>query len=303
MSFAGVTAIHALILAISFARDPGVLDLDIVACWSILALTNMVAWLMIDWRWSKLVRDHRLKSLVRVWAVLISCGMLTVAVVMLAVKPTVQTCENFIDEKTWHQGNLATYVQSNCSLPCFNKNPLLRRQSEITVMDASGLDDNNAFFASGKVFSLYMGLIAAAYTIYISVFRRDGDDYDADALKEFFEDSFEPMLDRLFVPGHHWIWRILIPLFGFIVVLPLCFFVPLLWALFFLAMMLYQAFTPIFATAALVCNEAYLFHEPTLPVTEALFAIGQWGCWVATALALIAAFIDHRVSKPAVMGE
>lgn len=224
---------------------------------------------------------------------------------MLAVEPTVHTCETDIDARSWNQGNLATYVRSNCSLPCLNMDPLLRRQSEITVMDESGLDDNKALLvAASKFLSIYFGLVAAAYTIYTSVFRRDEDDYEADALKDFCESSFDTILDLFSVPDLHWILRIPIALFGFFVVLPLCFLVLVCLGLLFLGRMLYQAVTPLFAVLVLVCNEVYLLHEPTLPVTEAPFAIGQWGCWMATGLALIAAFIDHQVSdEPAVTSE
>ena len=44
----------------------------------------------------------------------------------------------------------------------------------------------------------------------------------------------------------------------------------------------------------IVSNELYLLRSPRIPVGEEPYAVGQWGTWVATALVLIAAMMDHR---------
>ena len=60
--------------------------------------------------------------------------------------------------------------------------------------------------------------------------------------------------------------------------------------------------SPILFIVAVVLNETYLLHSPSLPLGEAPHSVGQWGCWVATILVLMSTLLD-KTSSPAKTGD
>jgi hypothetical protein len=60
--------------------------------------------------------------------------------------------------------------------------------------------------------------------------------------------------------------------------------------------------SPILFIVAVVLNETYLLHSPSLPLGEAPHLVGQWGCWVATILVLMSTLLD-KTSAPAKTGD
>jgi hypothetical protein len=60
--------------------------------------------------------------------------------------------------------------------------------------------------------------------------------------------------------------------------------------------------SPILFIVAVVLNETYLLHSPSLPLGEAPHSVGQWGCWVATILVLMSTLLD-KTSAPAKTGD
>src|SRR5215469_752988 len=157
VTYAGVTAIHTFVLAITASRRTMVVDLDIVGCLIILFITNSVIWPLLHF--NRTLRLHRLRRLFKVWCLFVSIGTICAANTSIAViRPPRQHC---ILPFTPHIGNislgwqndLVLHANTQCNLTCYDPAPYLRSSSDLQILNLADMDSANYALSIFRYFS------------------------------------------------------------------------------------------------------------------------------------------------------
>jgi len=124
VTYVGVTVMHSFILAIIAPRRAMVIDLDIVGCFIILVITNVVLWPLLHF--NQILRLHRLRQLFKVWCLFVSIGSICAANVSMAViRPPSQHCAlpfspHASNISLGWQNDPVLYAKTYCNLTCLS---------------------------------------------------------------------------------------------------------------------------------------------------------------------------------------
>jgi hypothetical protein len=131
MTYAGVTAIHAVALSL-LPRQLQVLDLDVVGCWCILSFAAIMVGPML--KWSASLRDSTSRPIIRFWGVLVLVGAICAYVTLNQAYTSSPACVDVSNQKTLTSPLQLVPGQFNCTYSCFSTHQLFRSPQELAVI-------------------------------------------------------------------------------------------------------------------------------------------------------------------------
>lgn len=172
MTYTGVASIHAFALALLLARQPEIIDLDILAAFLILGVSIVILWPLLHFNAE--LKGHRLEMLIKLWIVLVDGGAVSAAVGMnVFLRAEGQACvlpvAPFDNHTFAGDFDPYAYAVSHCNLTCTDQTPLLRMPSSLqSFLLEEKLDSKSAITA----FQCFV-LTAATYNV-LTIFLPPG---------------------------------------------------------------------------------------------------------------------------------
>lgn len=263
MFCAAISAIHAILLAIFTATLRRNYDLDAFGAWSVLSCSVIVLGPMM--RFFPIFYHPKVKSILRIWGALVIAGAVCAFVTLTRTYPQEPLC-----------------VALNCTYDCLSFKQPMRSPSEIVLLPKSvafGERFGNVVPVIG-IITLVMTLPSIVACLPF-VEGEEGDGALAGLGPSNNQASVIAVKGWQDRQSNEWFrmdrrgWL-------------------LYW---WKALRFALAFGSVpFAVAVVVLNERYLC-QTKLPVVEQPVSVGQWGPWVAVALAILADWIYRRGQK------
>jgi len=255
MTYAGVSAIHGILLAFVHASHPKVVDLDVYGVYGIVGITAPVVWYHMFF--NRAFESYRPRLMLRAWSILVTVGTIAAAGSILA--------GNSVDSCKLPKGNATlAAVLEECTILCLQDPPgVFRRPSEATIMESAPLSKYFAGYADLILFVTLTATVVNIGSILVGLDRN-------------WSERFNKLTDY---EGNN----------GFlhaVACLGSC--VCCCYTYSIGSLLLYSVPAALFT---LIYGEVW-FSKPSLPPSEPAFAVGQWSCWVATALVVSGAAWD-----------